>query len=105
MPQKVEDTYESSEVKQARGIGITDAERDQFAKELEAEEEKRFAETASDKKRKVQAELDRLNKRSKRSATKKAKKPRRKKPPTKTTKTTKTKKTTRKKATRASTVA
>ena len=104
MPQKVEDTYESSEVKQARGIGITDAERDQFAKELEAEEEKRFAETASDKKRKVQAELDRLNKRSKRSATKKAKKPRRKKLPKKTTKTMKTKKM-KKKATRTSSVA
>ena len=103
MPQKVEDTYESSEVKQARGIGITDAERDHFAKGLEAEEEKRFAETASDKKRKVQAELDLLNKRSKRSATKKAKKPRRKKLPKKTTKTMKTKKM--KKATRTSSVA
>ena len=100
MPDKAKDTYESSEVREARGIGITDAERDEFARELEAEEEKRFAETASDKKRKVQAELDRLNKRSKRPSTKKVKKPR-KKLPKKTKKTKKTSKT-KKKATRTS---
>ena len=97
MPDKPKDTYESSEVRDARAIGITPEEREKFAEELEAEEEKRFSETASDKKRKVQAELDRLNKRSKRPSTKKVKKPR-KKLPKKTRKARKTKK----KATRTS---
>jgi hypothetical protein len=77
----------------ARAIGLTDEERKAHAEELDAEEDRRFAEPKSAKKSRAEKELEKLNRR--------ANKGKKLKPTTKNTKTKKKKKKTKTKAKRS----
>eukprot|EP00729_Bicosta_minor_P009149 gene9149-18490_t len=61
-PPKAAEEEDSAMLERVRGIGITDEEREAHAAELEREEASRMAIPEAEKRRKAQAELDKLNK-------------------------------------------